>query len=95
MYRFYQHHQKISIVFCLAKSYSNSCIDLDLDSDKLILEKTTDVQNIIYVLGTVIGVTQPPPKDGARNALFSNRSKSGLDKYVAKRSKRHLLEEVS
>ena len=45
--------------------------------------------------GTVIGNTQPLPKDGARNALFSNLSKSGLDNYVVKRSKRHLLEEVS
>ena len=43
----------------------------------------------------IIGITQPPPKDGARNALSSNLSKSGLDNYVVKRSKRHLLEEVS
>ena len=44
----------------------------------------------------VIGITQPPPpKDGARNALFSNLYKSDLDNYVVKRSKRHLLEEVS
>ena len=34
---------------------------------------------------------QPPPKDGARNALFSNLSKSGLENYVVKRFKRHLL----
>ena len=45
--------------------------------------------------GTVIGITQPPPKDGARDTLFSNVSKSGLDNYVVKRTKRHLFEEVS
>ena len=45
--------------------------------------------------GTVIGITQPPPTEGAWSALFSNLSKSGLDNYVAKRSKRPLLEEVA
>ena len=45
--------------------------------------------------GTVIGIMQPPPIDGARNVLLSNLSKSGLDNYVVKRSKRHLLKEVS
>ena len=45
--------------------------------------------------GTVVGITQPSLKDGARNALFSNLSKSGLDNYVVKRSKCHLLEEVA
>ena len=44
---------------------------------------------------TVIGIMQPPPKDGDRNALFSSLSKPGLDNYVVKRSKCHLLEEVS
>ena len=45
--------------------------------------------------GTVIGITQPPPKDGARDTLFSNVSKSGLDNYVVKSTKRHLLEKIS
>ena len=43
----------------------------------------------------VIGITQPPPKEGARSALSSNLSKSGLEYYAVKRSKRHLLEEVA
>ena len=43
----------------------------------------------------IIGITQPPPKEGARNALFSNLSKSGLDNYVVERSERPLLEEVA
>ena len=43
----------------------------------------------------VVGITQPPPKEGARSALFSNLSKSGLDNYAVKRSERPLLEEVS
>ena len=47
------------------------------------------------VLGTVIGITQPPPKDGAQSALFSNLSKSALDNYVVKRFERPLLEEVA
>ena len=38
---------------------------------------------------------QPPPKEGAWSALFSNLSKSDLDSYVVKRFKRPLLEEVS
>ena len=42
--------------------------------------------------GAVIGVTQPPPKEGAWSALFSNLSKSDLDNYVVKRSKRPLSE---
>ena len=42
-----------------------------------------------------IGITQPPPKEGARSAFFSNLSKSGLDNYLVKRSKRNLLEELS
>ena len=45
--------------------------------------------------GTVIGITQPLPKEGAWSALFSNLSKSGLDSYVVKCSKRPLLEEVA
>ena len=45
--------------------------------------------------GTVIGITKPPPTEGVWSALFSNLSKSGLDNYVVKRSKRPLLEEVS
>ena len=44
---------------------------------------------------TVIRITQPPPTEGAWSALFSNLSKSGLDNYVVKRSKRPLLEEVA
>ena len=44
--------------------------------------------------GTVIGITQPPPTEGAWSALFSNLSNFGLDNYVVKRSKRPLLEEV-
>ena len=40
--------------------------------------------------GTVIGMKQPPPIEGARSALFSNLSKSALDNYVLKRSSRHL-----
>ena len=44
---------------------------------------------------SVIGITQPPPKEGAWNALFSNLSKSGLDNYVVKRSESPLLEEVT
>ena len=43
----------------------------------------------------LIGITQPPPKEGAQNAVFSNLSKSGLDNYVVKRSERPLLEEVA
>ena len=33
---------------------------------------------------TVIGITQPPPRDGAWSALFNNlsKSKSGFDNYV-------------
>ena len=34
-----------------------------------------------YQLGTVIGITQPPPTEGAWNALFKNLSKYGLDNY--------------
>ena len=34
--------------------------------------------------GTVIGITQPHPKEGAWRTLFSNLSKSGLDNYVVK-----------
>ena len=52
-------------------------------------------KRIVLSQGTVIRITQLPPKDGAGNALFSNLSKSGLDNYVVKRSKRHLFEEVS
>ena len=48
-----------------------------------------------WLQGTVIGITQPPPREGAWSALFSNLSKSGLDNYVVKRSKLPLLEEVS
>ena len=33
---------------------------------------------------SVIGITQPPPKEGARVALFVNLSKSALDNYVVK-----------
>ena len=43
----------------------------------------------------LIGITQPPPKEGAQNAVFSNLSKTGLDNYVVKRSERLLLEEVA
>ena len=43
----------------------------------------------------VIGITQPLPTEDAWSALFSNLSKSDLDNYVVKRSKRPLLEEVS
>ena len=43
----------------------------------------------------VIEFTQPPPRDGAWSALFSNLSKSALDNYEVKRSKRPLLEEVA
>ena len=43
-----------------------------------------------------IGITQPPPRDGAWSALFSNLSKSALvDNYALKRSERPLLEEVA
>ena len=45
--------------------------------------------------GTVIVITQPPPREGAQSAIFSNLSKSGLENYVVKRSKRTLLEEVA
>ena len=45
--------------------------------------------------GTVIGITQPPPREVAWSALFSNLSKSALDNYVVKRSERPLLEEVA
>ena len=38
-----------------------------------------------------MGITQPPPKEGAWSALFSNLSKSSLDNYVVKRSKRLLF----
>ena len=38
---------------------------------------------------------QPPQKEGAWRVLFSNLSKSGLENYVVKRSKRPLLEEVA
>ena len=34
------------------------------------------------------------PTEGAWSALFSNLSKSGLDSYIVKRSKRPLLEVV-
>ena len=44
--------------------------------------------------GTVIVITWPPPKDVARNAIFSELSKFCLDKYVVKSFKRHLLEEA-
>ena len=43
----------------------------------------------------VIGITQPPPREGTWSALFSNLSKSALDNYVVKRSERPLLEEVA
>ena len=43
----------------------------------------------------VIGITHPPSTEGAWSALSSNLSKSDLDNYVVKRSKRPLLEEVS
>ena len=36
--------------------------------------------------GTVIGITQSSPKEGAWSGLFSNQSQSGLDKYSVKRS---------
>ena len=39
----------------------------------------------------IVGITQPPPKDGARDPLFSNLSKFGLDNYIVKRSKRYLF----
>ena len=45
--------------------------------------------------GTAMGITQPPPLDGAWSALFSNLSKSALENYVVKRSERPLLEEVA
>ena len=38
---------------------------------------------------------QTPPKEGAWIALFSNLSKSGLDNYIIKRSKRPLLDKVA
>ena len=38
--------------------------------------------------------SQSSPKEGAWSTLFSNLSKSGLDSYIVKRSKRLLLEEV-
>ena len=44
---------------------------------------------------TVIRITQPPQRDGAWSALFSNLSKSALDNYVVKRSEHPLLEEVA
>ena len=43
----------------------------------------------------VIGITQPPPRDGALSASFSNLSKSALDNYVVKCSECPLLEEVA
>ena len=47
-----------------------------------------------YVQAMVIGITQPPLRDGAWSALFSNLSKSALDKYyVVKSSECPLLEE--
>ena len=49
----------------------------------------------LILQGTVIGITQPPPRDGAWSALFSNLSKSALDDYVVKCSERPLLEEVA
>ena len=51
--------------------------------------------NHILYKGTVIGITQPPPTEGAWRALLSSLSKSDLDNYIVKRSKRPLLEEVS
>ena len=47
------------------------------------------------IYSRVIGITQPPPRDGAWSALFSNMSKPGLDNYVVKRPKCPLLEEVA
>ena len=41
--------------------------------------------------GTVIGITQPPPREGVWSALFSNLAKPGLEIYVTKRSKRPLF----
>ena len=38
---------------------------------------------------------QDQTKEGARSSLFSDLSKSGIDNYVIKRSKRPLLEEIS
>ena len=46
-------------------------------------------------IGTVNGVTQPPPKEGAWSTLFSNLSKPGLHNYEVKCYKRPLLEEVA
>ena len=43
-------------------------------------------RNGTSLYGTVIGITQPPPIDGAWSALFSYLSKFGLDNYVVKRS---------
>ena len=57
------------------------------------LMKDVFARNLL--IGTVIGITQPPPRDGAWSALFSNLSKSTLDNYVVNRSDRPLLEEVA
>ena len=48
-------------------------------------------RRIFGTIGHGYRVTQPPPREGVQSALFSNLSKSGLDNYVVKRSKRPLL----
>ena len=45
--------------------------------------------------GIIIGITKPPPKEGAWSALFSNLFQSGVDSFVVKRSECPLLEEVT
>ena len=53
------------------------------------------ISDAFFIKGTVIGITQPPPRDGAWSALFSNLSKFALANYVVKLSERPLLEEAA
>ena len=46
-----------------------------------------DYKYTANVQGTVIGVTQPPPRDGAWSSFFSNLSKSAFDNYSTQCSK--------
>ena len=50
---------------------------------------------ILSKYGTLIGETQPPPREGARSPLFSNLSKSGLDNYAVRHSERSLQKKVA